>query len=346
MNTQLASWTELRHDNLLYAKQSYTGGITCSYPQGYVEPFPDFFKALMDYAFNTKIKIQDLDADTRSIESYLDDFYSVCDTLRSISEKELAEQELSQEEKKFISGLLYEVNICGIEFDGWYTKIHYGFGKAEMMKDDRIVADYHTAPTDAFGSMIGWVKHAGTGRMNMAVVVAKNCAGEFTAFAGPVSGYYEYTTTNFQRLTDDEWKSQFWNSSTRPEWTNIYLADNNGNVKPEGVSLVTSIESLPDDSVTPENYITAKNYPNPFNPETIIKFTIPSSLTNELVKISVYDIQGRLIKVLLNDHLQSGSYLLKWDGTNELNLVVSSGTYLYRIVAGESQYVGKMNLVK
>ncbi|MCB9248138.1 MAG: DUF3160 domain-containing protein [Ignavibacteriales bacterium] len=44
MNSQLASWTELRHDNLLYAKQSYTGGVTCSYPFSYVEPIPAIFQ--------------------------------------------------------------------------------------------------------------------------------------------------------------------------------------------------------------------------------------------------------------------------------------------------------------
>ena len=46
MNSQLSSWTELRHDNLLYAKQSYTGGIICSYPYSYVEPVPEFFNSI------------------------------------------------------------------------------------------------------------------------------------------------------------------------------------------------------------------------------------------------------------------------------------------------------------
>ncbi len=46
MNTQLASWTELRHDNLLYAKQSYTGGVTCYYPYSFVEPIPEFYNTL------------------------------------------------------------------------------------------------------------------------------------------------------------------------------------------------------------------------------------------------------------------------------------------------------------
>ncbi len=50
MNSQLVSWTELRHDNLLYAKQSYTGGITCSYPYTYVEPIPQFWESLSHLA--------------------------------------------------------------------------------------------------------------------------------------------------------------------------------------------------------------------------------------------------------------------------------------------------------
>ncbi|MDP2363742.1 MAG: DUF3160 domain-containing protein, partial [Ignavibacteria bacterium] len=50
MNTQLSSWAELRHDNLLYAKQSYTGGTICSYPYSYVEPFPEFYQSLKGFS--------------------------------------------------------------------------------------------------------------------------------------------------------------------------------------------------------------------------------------------------------------------------------------------------------
>ncbi len=60
MNTQLASWTELRHDNLLYAKQSYTGGTICSYPYSYVEPFPEFYQNLKDFSTQAVNKIQTL----------------------------------------------------------------------------------------------------------------------------------------------------------------------------------------------------------------------------------------------------------------------------------------------
>ncbi len=52
MNTQLASWSQLRHDNLLYAKQSYTGGTGCSFPYSYVEPYPEFYARLKQFAFS------------------------------------------------------------------------------------------------------------------------------------------------------------------------------------------------------------------------------------------------------------------------------------------------------
>ena len=50
MNTQLASWAQLRHDNLLYAKQSYTGGVGCSFPKSLVEPIPEFYDAVARFA--------------------------------------------------------------------------------------------------------------------------------------------------------------------------------------------------------------------------------------------------------------------------------------------------------
>ena len=50
LNTQLASWAELRHDTLLYAKQSYTGYPVCEFPDAYVDPYPEMWKALVAYA--------------------------------------------------------------------------------------------------------------------------------------------------------------------------------------------------------------------------------------------------------------------------------------------------------
>ena len=54
MNAQLASWTHLRHDTFLYAEQSFTPPLTCEFPDGYVEPYPEFWQRLSDMALSYK----------------------------------------------------------------------------------------------------------------------------------------------------------------------------------------------------------------------------------------------------------------------------------------------------
>ena len=93
---------------------------------------------------------------------------------------------------------------------------------------DYLVADYHTTPTDCAGAPVGWVLHAGTGPIDLAIVVATIPGGGQTAFVGPVMSYYEYTTTDFLRLTDEEWELTYLSQASRPAWTASYLADTTG----------------------------------------------------------------------------------------------------------------------
>ena len=76
-------------------------------------------------------------------------------------------------------------------------------------KKDYIVADVHTCPTDAAGNMVGWVLHAGTGPLNMAVVTATTPEAGTAAYIGPVISYFEHVTTNFTRLTDEQWSTSY-----------------------------------------------------------------------------------------------------------------------------------------
>ena len=91
-----------------------------------------------------------------------------------------------------------------------------------------VVADYHTTPTDCAGGLTGWVLHAGTGPIDLAIVTAQVPEGETTAFVGPVMSCYEYTTTGFQRLTDEEWQNTYLSQAKRPTWVSSYLVDEAG----------------------------------------------------------------------------------------------------------------------
>jgi hypothetical protein len=201
-------------------------------------------------------------------------------------------------------------------------------------------------PTNCGGSVMGWVNHVGTGPINLAVILTENQNSELTAFVGPVMSYFEYTTTNFLRLTDDEWADTYLQSALRPDWVNIYLADNLGNSRGNGRTLITSVEVDNDNSIIPQSDIIINNYPNPFNPNTIIAFTVPHDLTNSTTILSIYDIQGSLIRSLVNEDLAAGNYITNWDGKNESGFNVSSGVYIYNLRVAHRQVSRKMILMR
>lgn len=92
-------------------------------------------------------------------------------------------------------------------------------------------------------------------------------------------------------------------------------------------------------SSIPETFSMSQNYPNPFNPSTKIKFAIPVSASN--VKLTVYDITGREVSVLVNEVLQPGTYEVSFSGST-----FSSGVYFYRINAGQYSETMRMLLIK
>jgi len=348
MNTQLASWAQLRHDNLLYAKQSYSSGFICSFPYVYVEPFPQFYNNLKQYAEFAKQKFQVLNFSETYYKNYMLHYfqrlYEISDTLGTIAEKELINQKLTEEETKFLKCTITQNpnHECGMpEFNGWIFSLFYG----EPQQDERLVADVHTAPTDEVGNPVGWVKHVGTGMMNLGVWVTNNEESQPTAYVGPALSYYEYTSTNFLRLTDEEWRTSYISSALRPSFVNSYLADSTGNTKGNGAMLFTSIDKK-DNPVSNMNYLVAQNYPNPFNPSTIISFTIPDAMANQNISLKIYSINGELIKTFFEKELPAGNYLTRWEGTNEVGTAVPSGVYLYKVTAGAIFFTGKMSLVK
>jgi Protein of unknown function (DUF3160)/FlgD Ig-like domain len=355
MNTQLASWTELRHDNLLYAKQSYTGGSVCTYPYSFVEPFPDFYSNLKNLCTNassyfTSLNFPDPNRKQKII-NYFDRFNGIADTLQTICQKELDEVPFTPSEIYFLQGMIYSTGQSGISLDGWYPHLFYDdpfrglLGYEGLMESNHIVADIHTTPTDCGGGVIGAISHVGTGPVNLGVFVTNNHIGEPTAFVGPVMSYYEYRTFDFLRLTDDEWASEYIYSAARPDWVNIYLADTLGESRGSGGSLVTSVEN-DDNPAIPESQILLGNYPNPFNPSTIINFTIPRNLTNSQTTLKVYDVQGSLVKTLVNKVLSAGNYISKWDATNQSESKVTSGVYFYSLQVANRVVSRKMMLLK
>jgi hypothetical protein len=93
----------------------------------------------------------------------------------------------------------------------------------------------------------------------------------------------------------------------------------------------------------PDNFYLGQNYPNPFNPVTKIKFDVPANGKGPTadVKISIYDVSGRKVSVLVNEMMKPGSYEAEWNAAN-----YSSGIYFYILTAGSISITKKMMLVK
>jgi len=100
----------------------------------------------------------------------------------------------------------------------------------------------------------------------------------------------------------------------------------------EGTTLTVAVggghDLLDATNSRPGEFSLAQNYPNPFNPETQIVFEMP---TDELVQLTVFDILGRQVAVLVNATLQAGRHQITWEGRDANGLRVSSGMYFYQL---------------
>lgn len=102
------------------------------------------------------------------------------------------------------------------------------------------------------------------------------------------------------------------------------------------INTITGVKEV--DSFSPDGYVLNQNYPNPFNPSTNITFQIAKS---GFVSLKVYDVLGNLVKVLVHQALQKGSYEVGFGGEG-----LAGGVYLCRLEAGDAQQTMKMLLLK
>jgi len=96
--------------------------------------------------------------------------------------------------------------------------------------------------------------------------------------------------------------------------------------------------------IVPHNFALEQNYPNPFNPTTTIPIALPK---NSQIKVTIYNILGKVINVLYNGIAESGRHFYQWNGTDLSGKRVASGLYFYRLeIEGRKSYTKKMVLMK
>ncbi|MFQ6058670.1 MAG: DUF3160 domain-containing protein [Anaerolineae bacterium] len=213
--TALGSWTELRHDTILYAKQSYTLKATGLVPQpeptrGYVEPNVEVWARLAALTRQMRDGLGDRGLLNEEYKDKLDRLESLLLSLKAISEKELAGQALTEEEYGLIrnmGGILEGLTTFSVETAKEIT--------SEADERMAIVADVHTDVNS------GQVLEEGVGDAFLIYVVVP-VEEDLVIAQGGVFSYYEFLQPMDDRLTDEAWQAM----EPRPDlppWTASFI---------------------------------------------------------------------------------------------------------------------------
>jgi hypothetical protein len=207
LTSALASWTELRHDTILYAKQSYTMKTTAiQVPTvekpvvGYVEPVPEFYNRLLALTRMTNSGLASMNVLDNASSNRLEHLETILAQLVELSAKELANEELTEADCEFIEDFGAELNAVISEVD-------------DKAKKTTIIADVHT------DGNTGQVLEEGVGYVDLIVVAYKVPDGRILIGTGPVMTYYEFKQPMQDRLTDEKWREKLRSEPPeRPEW--------------------------------------------------------------------------------------------------------------------------------
>lgn len=107
-------------------------------------------------------------------------------------------------------------------------------------------------------------------------------------------------------------------------------------------SFIVGVEKT-DNGIIPSKFEVSRNYPNPFNPSTAIKVSLP---VTSLVTVKIYNMLGQEVRTLLSAQVSAGTHTLVWHGEDNSGNILPSGSYIYRVTAGQNVTSGKMMFLK
>jgi len=232
LTAALGSWAELRHDTILYTKQSYA--VTQSamagmgkagqapppppLPHGYVEPVPELYSTLKDCFVLLESRIKSLGfPEDKAMNQGLVGFQNTLDELDRIARKELAGEILTDEEYKFIDNIYHSLRIPEFGFPH-YRDVSDEFMTEKMDNKMPVAADVFT---DLNSKMV--LEEAVGRPMQLYMVCPVD--GEPTVCIGAIYSYYEFKQPMDKRLTDEEWRELIKQNKQpeQAEWVKSYL---------------------------------------------------------------------------------------------------------------------------
>ncbi len=221
LQTALGSWTELKHDTILYAKQVMAemggGGGADQPPHGYVEPNPEAYARLLALAQMTYDGLQSRSLLTDLIRTNLENLISELQFLERISQQELSGSTIINDDYWHIlywGGILEQFTLAAADTAG---------GMSKDLSDQKaaLVADVATGTND-LATLVALEE--GIGQPTMIYVVLPD--SPWRVAVGAVYSYYEFTVPSEGRLTDEAWQAMVEAGTNRPQpdWTKLFIA--------------------------------------------------------------------------------------------------------------------------
>jgi hypothetical protein len=208
LHTALTSWIQLRHDTILYAKQSYAlPGSSFPTPPppppGYIEPTPVFWGRLLALTQMTSQGLNDLNVLTQEAHNRFTELEKLLKRILDIVGKQLTNVELSTEDRTYIKALPDTLDsiVSGME---------------DIALKTTLAADVHTYGLE------GNVIEEATGKVDLIVVACPMPDDKAFLALGPVLSYYEFKHPMSDRLTDEAWR-QMYDSPDRPGRPDWYV---------------------------------------------------------------------------------------------------------------------------
>ena len=229
LNTFLSNWTELKHDTILYAKQVYAelgggGDDVVKDDRGYVEPEPYVYARLASLLKMTREGLEDRGLLSDADKDNLSKMEELALKLKTISEKELNNQALNDEEYELIRSY-------GGQLEHFWLEINKAdLEKAQMSRENFLNQNPAALVTDVATDPNGEVLEEATGHINNIYAVV-SVGGKLKIAKGGVFSYYEFKWPLADRLTDTKWREILSGdlSGTKPpaapDWTKEFIAE-------------------------------------------------------------------------------------------------------------------------
>ena len=227
LNTALGSWSELKHDTILYGKQSGAemGGAGFKEVVGYVEPNIEVYEKLLWLTKFSRKNLSARDLTIEGIDMKMEEFEKLLDFLISCSIKELKNEELTIEEYEYIQVYGGVLERLTASFAGDYLR--WFEITSETDKNMAVIADFHTIAPNSYSQ--GGYMEAGVGPAYEIYVVVP-IGGKLYLTRGAVFSYHEFISD--MRLTDEKWQEMIKEDKqpNMPKWTNSFVRGGKGEI--------------------------------------------------------------------------------------------------------------------